>query len=131
MYGVEAHQIVDYLCLVGDSADNVPGIKGCGPKTALKLLEQYGTLESIFHNRKHIKGAVGKTINAQDHIPFEILRQVITVDTDVYKRGDPRLDTSTMKIANIRNHIEENESEITALKESIGIEGLLIAELGL
>lgn len=131
VYGVEAHQIVDYLCLVGDSADNVPGIKGCGPKTAIKLLEQYGSLESIFYNRKHIKGAVGKTLNAQDHIPFDILRQVLTVDTNVYKKGDPRLDPATMKISNIRNHIDENKAEITVLKECMGISGLLIPELGI
>ena len=47
-YGIKANQIIDYLALIGDSADNIPGVKGIGPKTAVKLLQKYDTLDGIY-----------------------------------------------------------------------------------
>ena len=131
VYGVEAHLIVDYLALLGDSADNVPGIKGCGHKTAIKLLEEYGDLDSILLNAEHIKGSVGKTLKAQDHLPIDVLREVLTVNTKVYKKDDPRLDPKTMSLELIKEHIESNRSVIEEIKDSVGIEGDLIPELGI
>ena len=49
-YGINAEQIVDYLALIGDSADNIPGVKGIGPKTAVKLLQKYTTLDGIYEH---------------------------------------------------------------------------------
>lgn len=49
-FGVEPHQIPDYLALVGDSSDNLPGVKGIGEKTAVQLLQKYGSLEAIYQN---------------------------------------------------------------------------------
>lgn len=49
-WGVYPHQMIDYLALVGDSSDNVPGVAGIGPKGAVKLIEQFGTLEKIYEN---------------------------------------------------------------------------------
>jgi DNA polymerase-1 len=57
--GVEPYQVLDYLALVGDKTDNVPGLHGCGPKTAAAWLEQYGTLENIIANADVIPGALG------------------------------------------------------------------------
>lgn len=54
-WGVRPDQIIDYLALTGDASDNVPGVKGVGPKTALKLLDQYGTLDNIYKNIDEIK----------------------------------------------------------------------------
>lgn len=48
--GVYPHQVIDYFALIGDSSDNVPGVKGVGPKTAQALMEEFGTLESIYDN---------------------------------------------------------------------------------
>lgn len=56
--GIESSQIPDYKGLVGDSSDNLPGIKGIGEKTALKLLEQYQTLENIISHEHELKGKV-------------------------------------------------------------------------
>lgn len=57
-------QVIDYLALVGDTADNIPGCKGIGPKTAEKLLSEYPNLESILDNASNIKGATGKKLQA-------------------------------------------------------------------
>ncbi len=53
-FGVEPRQIVDYLALVGDASDNIPGVRGIGPKGASKLLRQFGTLENIYANLEKI-----------------------------------------------------------------------------
>ncbi|UTY31095.1 DNA polymerase I [Treponema putidum] len=57
-WGVYPAGMLDLLSLIGDSADNVPGIKGVGPKTAVKLLEEYKTLDGIYSNTKNLKGAL-------------------------------------------------------------------------
>ncbi|MCQ2241610.1 DNA polymerase I [Treponema sp.] len=63
-WGIGPDLILDYLSLVGDSADNVPGVKGVGEKTALKLLNEYGSLDGIGEHRDEIKGALGEKIRA-------------------------------------------------------------------
>lgn len=54
-FGVQPEQMADYLALVGDSSDNVPGVKGIGPKGAVKLLQEYGTLEGVYSHLTEIK----------------------------------------------------------------------------
>lgn len=61
-WGIGPELILDYLSLVGDTADNVPGVKGVGEKTALKLLNEYGSLDGIGEHRDEIKGALGDKI---------------------------------------------------------------------
>ena len=61
-WGIPPEKILDYLSLVGDSADNVPGVKGVGGKTALKLLGEYGDLDGIYAHADEIKGALGEKI---------------------------------------------------------------------
>ena len=56
-WGVWPEQILDYLALCGDSADNIPGVKGIGPKGAVTLLQTYGNIDSIYENIENIKGA--------------------------------------------------------------------------
>src|SRR5699024_8816596 len=58
-FGVAPEQIIDYLALVGDKVDNVPGVDKCGPKTAAKWLDQYGSLDAIMENADTIKGKIG------------------------------------------------------------------------
>nr|WP_316964638.1 5'-3' exonuclease H3TH domain-containing protein [Acaryochloris sp. CCMEE 5410] len=60
--GVMVEQIVDYKALCGDSSDNIPGVKGIGDKTAVKLLTEYGTLDNIYASVDQIKGAVQKKL---------------------------------------------------------------------
>jgi DNA polymerase-1 len=61
-YGIAPKQIVDMLSLMGDSIDNIPGVKGIGEKTAVKLIQEYGTLENILENANSINGNVGKLL---------------------------------------------------------------------
>ncbi|HLS51605.1 MAG TPA: DNA polymerase I, partial [Burkholderiaceae bacterium] len=74
-------QIVDYLMLVGDTSDNVPGVRNVGPKTAERWLKKYGSLENIIKEADSIKGVTGENLRAA--IPdFELTRQLLTVRTD-------------------------------------------------
>lgn len=81
--GVRPDQIVDYLSMVGDSSDNVPGMKGIGAKGAAKLLEEYGTLEKCIENKDQMKGK--KLINAfENHIEDALLsKRLIEIVKDV------------------------------------------------
>lgn len=63
-FEVRPDQVVDWKALVGDSSDNIPGVKGVGAKTAAKLLNEYGTLDEIYANIEAIKGAMGKKVAA-------------------------------------------------------------------
>lgn len=58
-YGIEPENVIDLKALMGDASDNIPGVKGIGEKTALKLLHQYGSLDSIYKHLSEIKGSVG------------------------------------------------------------------------
>jgi len=61
-FGVRPDQIIDYLALVGDTVDNIPGVPKCGPKTAVKWLDQYGSLEGVVAAADEIKGKVGENL---------------------------------------------------------------------
>ncbi|MDA9049622.1 DNA polymerase I [Pseudomonadales bacterium] len=61
-FGVRPDQIVDYLALVGDASDNIPGVPNCGPKTAVKWLTAYASVEGIINHADEIKGKVGENL---------------------------------------------------------------------
>jgi DNA polymerase-1 len=75
-------RIVDYLTLIGDTVDNVPGVPKVGPKTAVKWLAEFGDLDALMAHAGEVKGAVGENLrNALDWLPMG--RKLITVKTDV------------------------------------------------
>ncbi len=81
-FGVPPERIVDWLALVGDSADNIPGIPGVGPKTAAKWLRQYGDLDALVAHAEEIKGKIGEKLRA--HLDrLELSRALATVRRDV------------------------------------------------
>lgn len=81
-FGVPPERIIDYLTLVGDAVDNVPGVEKCGPKTATKWLTQYGSLDNLVAHADEISGKVGE--NLRKHLDFLPLgKQLVTVKTDV------------------------------------------------
>ena len=81
-FGVPPERIVDYLTLVGDTVDNVPGVDKCGPKTAVKWLTEYGTLDNLIANADKVGGKVGE--NLRKHLDFLPLgRRLVTVATDL------------------------------------------------
>ena len=80
-FGVPPERIVDWLTLVGDAVDNVPGVDKVGPKTAVKWLEQYGSLDAIVEHAAAIGGVVGENLRkALDWLP--VARRLVTVKTD-------------------------------------------------
>jgi DNA polymerase-1 len=81
-FGVPPERMIDYLTLIGDSVDNVPGVPKVGPKTAVKWLTQYGTLEAIVKNAPDIGGAVGQNLrDALDWLPQA--QALLTIKCDV------------------------------------------------
>ena len=81
-FGLPPERIVDYLTLTGDTVDNVPGVPKVGPKTAVKWLRQYGTLDNLMAHAHEISGVVGDNLrNALDWLPRG--RMLITVKCDV------------------------------------------------
>ncbi len=81
-FGVKPSQIVDYLTLIGDSVDNVPGVDKVGPKTAVKWLAQYGTLDNIVAHAGEISGVVGENLRkALTWLPTA--RKLLSIKCDV------------------------------------------------
>lgn len=101
-YGLKPDQFRDFLGLMGDSSDNIPGIKGVGEKTALKLLHQYGTIEGLQEHQDEIKGKMGEKIRAgmEDALMSKkvatILRD-IPIDVDLEKATYHGYDYETLK----------------------------------
>ena len=80
-FGVPPERIVDYLTLVGDAVDNVPGVDKVGPKTAVKWIKQYGSLDRLIAEADSVGGAVGNNLRrALDWLPTA--RTLITIKTD-------------------------------------------------
>ncbi len=81
-WSVPPERIVDLLALMGDSSDNVPGVKGIGEKTAKKLLSEYGSLDNLYRNLENIKGSVKKKLEEGKELA-ELSRELVKVRTDV------------------------------------------------
>lgn len=81
-FGVPPSLIIDYLTLIGDKVDNVPGVDKCGPKTAVKWLEEYGSLDAIIAQADSVGGKVGENLRAAlDWLPMG--KRLITIDCAV------------------------------------------------
>jgi len=99
-FGVRPDQIVDYLTLVGDSVDNIPGVEKCGPKTAAKWLLEYGALDKIIENANQIGGKIGENLRAA--LPkLPLSRQLATIKIDV------ALDVSVHDLGFRERHVEK------------------------
>lgn len=81
-FGVTPEQIIDYLALVGDKVDNIPGVNKCGPKTAVKWLQEHPSLDEVMANADQVKGKIGEYLrDALDTLPLS--RELATIRTDV------------------------------------------------
>ena len=81
-FGVKPNLIVDYLALVGDSSDNIPGVEKVGPKTAVKWLNEYGSLDNIIKNSENISGKIGENLrNGLDQL--RLSKELVTIKKDV------------------------------------------------
>ena len=81
-FGVPPERIIDYLTLVGDTSDNIPGVPQVGPKTAAKWLQEYGSLDNIIRQADSIKGKVGENLRSSlKQIP--LTKELVTIKLDV------------------------------------------------
>lgn len=81
-FGVRPDQIIDYLALMGDKVDNIPGVEKCGPKTAVKWLTEHGTLEQVIANADSVKGKIGENLRrALEQLPLSY--ELATIKLDV------------------------------------------------
>ncbi|PID42144.1 MAG: DNA polymerase I [Proteobacteria bacterium] len=81
-FGVRPNQIVDYLALMGDKVDNIPGVPKCGPRTAVKWLTEFGSLEGVIANADKVKGKIGENLRASiASLPLSY--RLATIKTDV------------------------------------------------
>ena len=86
-YGVTPKQFIDYQSILGDAADNVPGVKGIGKVGAEKLLKEYGTLDNIYANIDNIKGATQKKLIESKENAF-MSKELVTLKPDVFSEFD-------------------------------------------
>lgn len=81
-FGVRPDQIIDYLALMGDKVDNIPGVEKCGPKTAVKWLDAYGSLQGVIDNSDSVKGKIGENLrSALEQLPLSY--ELATIKCDV------------------------------------------------
>mgnify|MGYP000619187394 CR=1 FL=1 len=85
-FGVRADQIIDYLALMGDKVDNIPGVNKCGPKTAVKWLTEHETLENVIANADSVKGKIGENLReALEFLPLSYELATIKLDVELEK----------------------------------------------
>lgn len=108
-FGVRAEQMIDYLALIGDTSDNIPGVSGVGPKTAAKWLDEYHSLDNLIKHASQIKGKIGEKLLASiDHLALS--KKLVTIKDDVkldcqledLKPADP----DNEKLREIFTHLE-------------------------
>ena len=126
-FGVKADQFIDYLALVGDSADNIPGVPKVGPKTAVKLINDYGDLDNLINLADEIKGKLGE--NLRESLGFlPTSRDLVTIRCQL----DLPLSLDELKIGKaVETLLKELFSRLqfkTWLTELGGIEDVLTAD---
>ena len=113
-FGIVAERFVDYLTLAGDASDNIPGVEKVGPKTAIKWISEYGSLDEVIKNAENIKGKVGENLMASmDRL--ELFKTLVTIKCDV------PIDSSVIDLT-------IGESDETSLYEQfndLGLHGLI------
>ncbi|MCU7920970.1 MAG: DNA polymerase I [Candidatus Thiodiazotropha sp. (ex Epidulcina cf. delphinae)] len=119
-FGVMPEQIIDYLALVGDSVDNIPGVPKCGPKTAAKWLGAYGDLDNLMAHADEIGGKIGENLRASLEL-LPLSRKLATIKLDVplhqgpldYRQGE-------QNVPLLREHFQRMESNrlLASLEET-------------
>jgi DNA polymerase I len=119
-FDVFPEQIVDYLALVGDTSDNIPGVTSVGPKTAAKWLEQYQTLDALVAHAAEIGGKVGENLRSQLSM-LELSRKLATIDTTLRLEVTPeQLSPGAPDVPRLRELY--TRLELRALLKSLGPE---------
>ena len=88
-FGVRADQIIDYLALMGDKVDNIPGVNKCGPKTAVKWLIEHETLTNVMANADSVKGKIGENLReALEFLPLSYELATIKLDVELAQSAE-------------------------------------------
>ncbi len=106
-FGVRPDQIIDYLALMGDKVDNIPGVVKCGPKTAVKWLAEHGTLAEVMANADKVKGKIGENLrDALEQLPLSYQLATIKCDVELEKSAEQFLPIDADKEALIKLYSE-------------------------
>jgi len=97
-FGIDASQMVDYLALIGDSSDNVPGVAGIGPKGAVKLLQEFADLDEIYAHIEQLSPGVAKRLEASKELAY-LSKTLVTLRPDVVDITD--FNTNRFKIDSV------------------------------
>mgnify|MGYP001160890526 FL=1 len=130
-FGVKPNRIIDYLALMGDKSDNIPGVPGVGPKTALKWLQEYESMEGIIENANKISGKVGERLRENLELlrlSYELatIKLDVDLDTDIQnltkKEDEKQVLHEIFSKMEFKTWIKELEQEGTYGTSSTGIE---------
>ena len=110
-FGVSPERIIDYLALMGDTSDNIPGVPKVGPKTAAKWLNQYGSLDELISRAGEVKGKVGESL--REHLgAIPLSKELVTIKCDVSLNEAPtdlvRTEADLGKLHTMVSHFEFN-----------------------
>ncbi|MGB1046618.1 MAG: DNA polymerase I [Litorivicinaceae bacterium] len=129
-FGVPPERIIDFLALTGDSVDNVPGIPKCGPKTAAKWLNAYGTLDGVVASANDIGGKIGETFREHMHV-LPLSKALVTIKTDCelpvgleeLSRSDPDLErlTALYTELELNQFLKQLSNASTSIRTSVEI----------
>lgn len=113
-FGILPERFIDYLTLAGDTSDNIPGVEKVGPKTAIKWINEYGSLEGVIQNADQIKGKIGDNLNAAlDQL--DLFKTLVTIKCDVQTNSN----FSDLIIG------ESNEDLLYEQLSDLGLHGLI------
>ncbi len=123
--GIQPKQVVDYKALCGDKSDNIPGVLGIGEKTAVKLLQQYGTLDNIYQNLAEIKGAMHKRLvegkeNAEHSRYLATIKDDVPIDVEISQFQLRGIDVETLKPILKRLELNKFLKQIDYFQEQLG-----------
>ena len=122
-------QVIDYLGMMGDSVDNIPGLPGVGDKTAKKFLKEFGSMENLFNNLDKLQGKLREKIESNKELGI-ISKKLATIITDVpvkfnakdYELKTPNIEASIGIFEELEfRRIQENFKKIFVLKKEIGV----------
>ena len=132
-FGVRADQMIDYLALVGDTSDNIPGVRKCGPKTAAKWLAAYDDIDNLVKHADEIKGKIGEYLReAIESGQLELSRDLARIRTDLKLNEKPReLVQGEPDIGSLREWYKKLEASrlLATLQESDPVEAAVPASV--
>ena len=108
-YGLEPHNMIDLKALMGDASDNIPGVRGIGEKTAIKLLQEYGSLDGVYNNIDNIKGSVHEKLASDKenaYMSYDLATIYCDVPIDTTLESIKKMEVNELEYTNILKELE-------------------------